>query len=180
MKTSDLTVVSLVALVTAVIAVMLANAVPDAIAVEQQQKALVPGMLTVDGVELVLRVDAATSKPGKKPVLTVTAVNTGDQPVEMNTQIHMTSTSLGSMVSRRAPMPKNVWTESCYISLKPNETRTYELTAKAAVGKGSIVSFSMKAGGKTVTIPGSATLRRAARPRADRAKRATVRDVAQR
>ena len=154
MKKSDLVVISLVALMTAVIAVALANAVPSANAVEQKKRALVPGTLTLDGLELTLKIDAATSKPGKKPVLTVTAVNTTDKPIEMDAQIRMTSMSLGSTMSRRGPMPQSVWSEGCHISLKPNETRTYELAAKAAVGKGNVISFNMKAGGKTVALPG--------------------------
>lgn len=177
MKKSDLAVVLLVALMTAVIAVAVADAVPSANAVEQKKKALVPGTLTLDGVELTLKVDAETSKPGKKPVVTVKAVNTGDKPVEMDAQIYMNSMSPASRMSRMGPIPRSVWSESCHISLKPGETRTYELTAKAAVGKGNVVSFGMKAGGKVVGLPGFnalATLRRATRTNAAIAKQMQI------
>ena len=158
MKKSDLAVIVLVALMTAVIAIALADAMPSADAAGQKKKALVPGTLTLDGLELALKVDAATSMPGKKPVVTVKAVNTGDKPVEIDAQIYMNSTSLASTRSRMIIMPKSVWSESCHISLKPGETRTYELAAKAVVGQGNVVSFGMKAGGKVAGLPGFSAL----------------------
>ena len=174
MKRSDLVVISLVALMTAVIAVALADAIPSANAVEQKKKALVPGTLTLDGVELTLKVDAETSKSGKKPVLTVTAVNASDKPVEIDAQIDMKSMPPPRMTyGRRMPMPEGVWSESCHISLKPGETRTYELTSKAAVGRGNLISFNMTAGGKTVVLPGP-------RPLAKRVNVANGKPVAER
>ncbi len=180
MKKSDLVVIMLVALMTAVIAIAIADAIPSANAAAQKKKALVPGTLTLKSMELTLKVDAETSKPGKKPALTINAVNTSDKPVEVDAQIHMMSTSPTSRMSRMGPVSMSVWSESCHIALKPGETRTYTLAASAAVGKNQSISFSMKAGGKTVYLPGGnvfAAMRRVARPNGANAKRMTLADA---
>jgi len=163
---------------------VLAQAVPSAIAVEPKKKVIAPGTLTVNGVELTAQVDPESSKPGKKPVVKVTAVNTQGQPVEVHATIYMTSMSFASRYSRMPARPESIWSDGCYISLKPNETRTYELPTDKTVGKGAIISFSMKAGGKTVAVPGAgflALLKGAkARPVARAAVRLDPRQVARR
>jgi len=184
MRTNDLGVIGAAAAVTMAIMVVLSQTVPSAIAVEPKKKAIAPGTLTVNGVELTAQVDPESSKPGKKPVVKVTAVNTQDQPVEVHATIYMTSMSLASRFSRMPVRPESIWSDGCYISLKPNETRTYELPTNKAAGKGAIISFSMKAGGKTVAVPGAGILallksggaRQIARP----AVRLDLREVARR
>ena len=155
MRTNDLGVVGAAALVTMAIVLVLAQTVPSAIAVEPKTKAIAPGALTVNGVELTAQVDPESSKPGNKPVVKVTAVNTQDQPVEVHATIYMTSMSFASRFSRMPARPESIWSDGCYISLKPNETRTYELPTDKVAGKGAVISFSMKAGGKTVAVPGA-------------------------
>jgi hypothetical protein len=163
MKAKDMGVVAAVAVVTAALVMVLNGVMPSAIAVQAGRKGPAPGTLTVDGVILTVEVDAASFKPGQKPVVRVKAVNTRDVPVVARADLSMQSLSLASRMSRMPVMPQSIWDEGCQMSLEANETKTFELATNVPVPKGVAITVTMKAGGKTVAAPGTGILALAGR-----------------
>ena len=160
MKAKDLFVVGGAALVTAVVAVALRTVTSDAIAVERASTA-VP-VLEADGATLTLELNQAAYKAGEQPIVILHAANKGEYSASVHVVVTMASVSLASSKSRMPTMPTQAWSASRDIIVEPQDTTTVELPTGVVVAAGSIISFSMTAGGKTVpaagrfTVPGNA------------------------
>ena len=117
MKMRDVMVIAVTAALTAALALALSPAVRGANADEPsapgEPRLEVQGMvlslaepsLEVEGVVLSLTVDPDTCKPGERPVLTLTGVNTQHHAVDFRAVIVMTTTVPASPVARMLPMP---------------------------------------------------------------------------
>lgn len=155
MRRNDAVVIGVTALITAAIATAALNLVPRAIADKGQR--VVRPTLEHESVVMYLELDEATCKPDGKPVARLTAANRTDRTATLSVEIVMSTMSPGSEMSRMGPIPSDVWSSSCDIVLRPGETGTFEFPTDVAVASGEVVSFTIKAGGKTVRAAGFST-----------------------
>jgi hypothetical protein len=173
MKTKDLRVVVVTAVVVMAVAVGLFEATPAVNAVGNKKPAAAQPMLDADGVRFTLTMDKPTYGPGEKPVLTLRAENTRDAAASPTITVRMMTARPSTAFSRMVPIPVSRWQTSPDIKLKPKETREYRLPVtqaapaapanlassqqqrpKAAAPAGISVSFQLVSGKKVVTAAG--------------------------
>ncbi len=143
MKMNDLTVIAIVAVATALAAVVVLEPLELAVAVDTQPAVVKVPPVVFKSVEFSLTTDKKSYEAGDKPVIKLKVVNTTNAPVSVRPKLSMNVTRIMSMMSRMEPMPVSKWTNDCAITLKPKETRTIELPTKVAMEAGSLVSFSL-------------------------------------
>jgi|GEM_PF-3355729 len=152
MRRNDVMVIGVTAMITAAFATAALNLAPRAVA--DRGPGIARPALEHDGVVMYLELDEATCKPDEKPVARLTAANRTDRTATLSVEVVMSAMSLGSEMSRMPPMPRDVWSRSCDIVLRPGETGVFEFPTDVAVASNDVVSFTVKAGGKAVRAAG--------------------------
>ena len=82
------------------------------------------------------------------------AVNAGDCAAQVPVTVTMTVAQAPSPFSRRLALPTKAWSAPCDDVLKPKETRMFDLPTGVAVQAGTMVSFVVTAGDKSITAGG--------------------------
>ena len=85
-----------------------------------------------------------TFKAGDQPEFTLTALNTTSQPASASVCVTMTATAPVNKLSRAIPMPLVLWRHEQIVSLLPNETKLYALSAKTNLPPISVISLSLQ------------------------------------
>ena len=115
--------------------------------------------LRMNGAEITLTAARnAVYKAGDEPAFELTAVNTSNQPVNVEVQLAMSAILAGSVVSRMPMMSKQLWQDRCTLALKPQETKTVSLLTKTAMPTNSLVSVFMQPAIPKEAATGSASL----------------------
>jgi len=110
--------------------------------------------LIVDGCKLTLQPAVAKYQPNDCPELVLKAVNPTDKPVTFEAMVFMMSMGTPSRMARMIPMPKEVWKESCEVSLAPGATRIVRLPTGTKIAAGQTISFRLAVGKATISVPG--------------------------
>ena len=153
MKCRDLPVIAVTAFAVMLATIALRQAMPAAIAEQKSVKkeANKPPTLIVDGVALSLTFKKSDCKAGQKPKVELLAINTSERPVELKATVVMTTTAKPQPMARMLLAPVEVWSNTCKLKLKPCKSQTITLQTKIALESGSTISFTIKAGKKSIT-----------------------------
>ena len=97
------------------------------------------------GVELALAAAGGrTFKAGDQPEFELTAVNTTDQPAEVDVGVTMTASAPASSMSRTIVMPWTLWQRQEWVSLGPNETKVLTLCASTNLPPNKVITVSLR------------------------------------
>jgi len=151
MKARDWLVAGAVAAATCVVALSVGGALSSAIAGQGAAERRQQPVLEVDGVQLGLALDSKAYEPGQEPTVLLKAVNRSDRPVDLHVSVQMMTLAVASPYSRRAPMPAQVWQESCDVVLDAGESGVFMLPTGFVCREGQTVSFLLAAGGQSMT-----------------------------
>jgi hypothetical protein len=106
---------------------------------------LAKSLLISRGVELALApAGGPTFKAGDQPEFTLTALNTTSQPASASVCVTMTATAPVNKLSRAISLPLVLWRQEQIVSLQPNETKVYTLSAKTNLPPMSVISLSLQ------------------------------------
>jgi hypothetical protein len=147
MNTKDLLTIATTALGTASLTVVIFWAGPieagnDA---DAPPPKLAKSLLISHGVELALTpAGGRTFKAGDQPEFTLTALNTTSQPASTSLCVTMTAYAPLNKLSRAIPMPSVLWRQEQIVSLQPNETKVYALSANTNLPPMSVISLSLQ------------------------------------
>jgi hypothetical protein len=147
MKTKDLLTIATAALRTASLTVVTFWAGPidagnDA---DAPPPKLAKSLLISHGVELaVAPASGRAFKAGDQPEFTLTALNTTCQSASASVCVTMTATAPVNKLSRAISMPSVLWRQEQIVSLQPNETKLYALSAKTNLPPMSVISISLQ------------------------------------
>ncbi len=156
MKAKDLLVIGCTALVTALASGWILQPAKTANAVPKQAAILraAPAVLENDGIELSLKANKQTYKPGDKPVMTLTAVNTCAQPKSVEVKVRMLASSPASKYARMVSLPTENWTDTLLVALKANERKTLVLPTDAKLSAGKDVFFTLQVDQQVIRAAG--------------------------
>ena len=149
MKTKDLILIAGVALVTMTFALALRLPGPTALAGEKAVKKVVPSLM-FDGVRLTLVTDKTVYKPGDVPKVTLYADWPDHSPSKLEVQVLMTASTMANPMSRRLIMSKKVPPKIWTVQLDRKEKKTFEVPIDAKLAKGSLLTFKIKVGDKSI------------------------------
>ena len=147
MKTKDLLPIATAALGTASLTVVTFWAGPidagnDA---DAPPPKLAKSLLISRGVELALApAGGRTFKAGDQPEVELTALNTTSQPASASVCVTMTASAPVNALSRAIPIPSVLWRQEQIVSLQPNETKVYALSAKTNLPPMCVISVSLQ------------------------------------
>jgi hypothetical protein len=147
MKTKDLLTIATAALGTASLTVVTFWAGPidagnDA---DAPPPKFVRSLLISHGVELALAPAGGRAfKAGDQPEFELTALNTTSRPVSASVSVTMTASAPVNKLSRAIPVPSVLWRQEQIVSLHPNETKIYALSAKTNLPPMSVISLSLE------------------------------------
>jgi hypothetical protein len=147
MNTKDLLTIATTALGTASLTVVTFWAGPidagnDA---DAPPPKLPKSLLISHGVELTLApAGDRTFKAGDQPEFTLTALNATSQPASASLCVTMTASAPINKLSRAIPVPSVLWRQEQIVSLQPNETKVYTLSAKTNLPPMSLISLSLQ------------------------------------
>jgi hypothetical protein len=147
MKTNDLLTIATAALGTAALTVVAFWAGPidagnDA---DAPPPKLPKSLLISHGVELALApAGGRTFKAGDQPEFALTALNTTSQPASVSVCVVMTASAPINKLSRAIPVPSVLWRQEQIVSLQPNETKVYALSAKTNLPPRSVILVSLQ------------------------------------
>jgi hypothetical protein len=147
MKTKDLLTIATAALGTASLTVVTFWAGPidagnDA---DTPPPKLAKSLLISHGLELALApAGGRTFKAGDQPDFTLTALNTTTQPASASVSVTMTASAPVNALSRAIPIPSVLWRQEQIVSLQPNETKIYALSAKTNLPPMRVISISLQ------------------------------------
>jgi hypothetical protein len=150
MKGKDTLVIAVTAAIT--FAFALAFWAPIRVAVAEttaSDKAPAKPVLEVDGVRITLDLEKKDLAIGDKPVVILTTVNPGNEPVKLTVKLRMQATASVSPMSRMRPMSKDVWSHEVDLMVKAGQTESVKLTADAALAGGTTM-FTIASGDKTI------------------------------
>jgi hypothetical protein len=145
-----------VVLATALAAGFLAGPVlrPAFVGAEGEEEAAVAAkVLVVDGVTLSLELDEATCAAGKKPALTLCAVNGADAVRKVTVEVVVAvgsefdgggGTDFDVEIARVAFVPDPEWKRRVPVELTPGGTRRVRIEAGQPLEAGSIVTFHIR------------------------------------
>ena len=102
--------------------------------------------LLVDGLELTLKLDQESYKPGEKPVLTLIAVNKTDKKRKTKAKVLVSSTARSSRLMRSMPMPVTVYKKEVEIEVAAGQTLKLPLETGHAGTPNSMVSLTISVG----------------------------------
>ena len=106
---------------------------------------LTKSLLISHGVELSLAPSGGHPfKAGDQPEFALTAINTTSQPASASICLTMTASAPVSKLSRAISIPLVLWRQEQIVSLQPNETRVYALSAKTNLPPMSVLSVSLQ------------------------------------
>lgn len=151
MKKEDVKVIIGTALLTATLAVVLCR-IPSAVATDEQARLPHTGVLTVGDSRVSLQFDKPGYMPGDKPSVVISAVGGADCKSPVKVDMNMTTTTPPSEMSRMVRAPANIWSDSCFIAVAPNETKRIVLLTDVAVTPGHVLALTAKAGGNTARL----------------------------
>jgi hypothetical protein len=80
--------------------------------------------ITLNGIELTTKLAGPSVAAGKPLTLCVTAVNPGKVAESAEFGLSLSSTGVGSMMSRVMPPPQQIWNDTASVTLGPGETKT--------------------------------------------------------
>jgi len=106
---------------------------------------LAKSLLISHGLELALApAGGRTFKAGDQPDFTLTALNTTTQPASASVCVTMTASAPVNALSRAIPIPSVLWRQEQIVSLQPNETKVYALSAKTNLPPMRVISVSLQ------------------------------------
>jgi hypothetical protein len=85
-----------------------------------------------------------TFKSGDQPEFALKAINTTSQPASASVCVTMTASAPVNMLSRAIPVPSVLWRQEQIVSLQPNETKVYALSARTNLPPKSVISVSLQ------------------------------------
>jgi hypothetical protein len=147
MKTKNLLTIATAALGTAGLTVVTfwANPIDAGNDADAPPPKLAKSLLVSHGVELALApASGRTFKAGDQPEFALTALNTTSQPASVSVCVTMIGSALAAMTSRALHMPSVLWRQEQIVSLQPNETKVYALSAHTNLPPKSVVSMSLQ------------------------------------
>jgi hypothetical protein len=152
MKGKDMLVIAVTAAIT--FAFALAFWAPARRAVAEtaaSDKAPAKPVLEVDGVRITLNLEKQKDLAiGDKPVVILTTVNPGNEPVKLTVKLRMQATASVPPMSRMRPMSKDVWSHEVDLMVKVGQTESVKLTADAALAAGT-TTFTIASGDKAIS-----------------------------
>jgi hypothetical protein len=152
-KIADCVMVAFIAFSTAALTRALWDAMPRVVAGDSPANKIAQPVLETDGVRLAVKVSRPTGKKGGEPAIVLNAVNTEARAVTVRATVSLLTVTPVSPIARTIPSPKKIWSREYDIALKPGETRRIELPPAVKVGSGSTATFTVRAGGKSFTVP---------------------------
>jgi hypothetical protein len=147
MKTKDLLTIATAALGTATLTVAAfwvrpLDAGNDA---DAPPPKLAKSLLISHGVELALAPAGGRAfKAGDQPELALTAINSTSQPASASVCVTMTASAPADRLSRVIRLPSVLWRQEQIVSLQPNETKVYALSANTNLPPKSVISVSLQ------------------------------------
>ncbi len=151
MKTKDILTITTVALGTATLTVATFWAGPleagsDAEAPSAQ---IAKSRFVAHGVEMTLAsAGGRVFQAGDQPEFALTALNTTNQPASVAVCVTMTSSAPANPLSRVISMPTVLWQREQVVTLQPNETKVFALSASTNLPANSVISVSLREQGQ--------------------------------
>jgi hypothetical protein len=152
---NHLIVVSAVALVTSLFVIASFRAISSA---EAEGVAKKNPSLTLNGVKINVDWVKAAYGPDDKVAVAFTTRNTTNSAATVSFNLRLTFMRAAPMMSRMIPIPSEIWTGDCTISLKPGQKGVYKINA-GAITKGtgiymlSVTAPSVKSPGLSIVVP---------------------------
>jgi hypothetical protein len=114
------------------------------------QAPIVRPELRVGGCVFTLAADRAEYEPGQSPVLTLRAENPTVQSAETKVLVQIAATRPVSLMARRMPIPKVVWSHEELVGLGAGETKSIELATKTPLEANQHVTITLSSGEQKV------------------------------
>jgi len=136
-----------VVLATALVAGLVAGPVlrPGAVSANGEEEANAAKVLVVDGVTLSLELDEATCAAGKKPVMTLCAVNGADAARKVTVEVVVAGgADFDVEVARMAFIPDPQWKRRVPVELTAGGTDRVRIEAEKPLAAGSVVTFHIR------------------------------------